>query len=87
MKEGESYQRMYQVVRGCVRVEKIIDGQPRVVARMFCSETFGDMSFLTGSAASATCIADSDECELTVLEGYYVNMLFGMRPDLVRVLD
>ncbi len=82
MKEGESYQRMYQIVRGCVRVEKVLDGESRVLTRMHCSETFGDMSFLTGAAASATCIADSDECELTILEGYYVNTVFSMRPDL-----
>lgn len=82
MKQGESSQRMYQIVRGTVRVEKDIDGARKVLGMMQTSDTFGDISFLTGSAASATCVANSDECEVTILEGSYVNMLFSMRPDL-----
>lgn len=82
MKQGESYQRMYQIVRGAVRVEKVFDGNLKVLGSMQCSDTFGDISFLTGSPASATCVADSEECEVTILEGTYVNMLFSMRPDL-----
>jgi CRP-like cAMP-binding protein len=82
IQEGESYQRMYQLRRGSIRVEKTIGGEVQVLGRLGASETFGEMSFLTGSAATATCVADSDECELTVMEGFYVNMLMSIRPEI-----
>ena len=82
MQEGSSYQRMYQVVRGAIRVEKQFDGEVKPLGSLFCSETFGEMSFLTGSAATASCVVATEECELIIMEGYYVNMLIRMRPEI-----
>ncbi len=82
MKEGESYQRMYQIVRGVIRVEKKINDETKMLGRLRASETFGELSFLVGSAATATCLADSEEVELTIMEGYYLNMLFQIRPEI-----
>ena len=82
MKEGESYQRMYQILRGVIRVEKKMGDESKVLGRLRASETFGEMSFLTGSAATASCFADSDEVELVIMEGYYLNMLFRIRPEI-----
>jgi CRP-like cAMP-binding protein len=82
MKEGESYQRMYQIVRGVIRVEKKIGEEVKLLGTLRASETFGELSFLAGSAATATCRADSEEVELTIMEGYYLNMLFQIRPEI-----
>jgi hypothetical protein len=82
MREGESYQRMFQIVRGVIRVEKRSAEESLRLGELRASETFGELSFLTGSAATATCIVDSDEAELVIIEGYYLNMLFRIRPEI-----
>ncbi len=83
MREGESSQRMYQIVRGVIRVEKRLESDESMrLGELRASETFGELSFLAGSAATATCLVESEEAELVIMEGYYLNMLFRIRPEI-----
>jgi len=45
-------------------------------------QTFGEVSFLLSGGASASVIADSANVEVYILEGYYINILFGIQPEL-----
>mmetsp|Transcript_32828 Transcript_32828/g.104744 ORF Transcript_32828/g.104744 Transcript_32828/m.104744 type:complete len:98 (-) Transcript_32828:173-466(-) len=68
MRDSEAHEFMYRVTRGSVRVEK---GDPRsstsrtaVVNHLPAGATFGEMSFLDGAPACATCLADSENVEV-----------------------
>lgn len=41
-------------------------------------ESFGEISFVNGSSASASVVADG-EVEMFIIEGYFMNILFDMR--------
>jgi CRP-like cAMP-binding protein len=73
---------MYQIVRGVICVEKRMDGADVRLGLLRASETFGELSFLAGSAATASCLVESEEAELVIMEGYYLNMLFRIRPEI-----
>ena len=72
--QSEQYQRIYQINKGTCRIEVEKDGQRRKLGVMKENETFGEISFLTGSGASAYVIAD-ENVQLTIVEGYYINAL------------
>ena len=76
--EGENFQRIYQISTGSCRIEK--SGKP--LGEMGEGATFGEVSFLLSGGASASVIADSSSVEVYLLEGYYINILFGMKPEL-----
>lgn len=43
------------------------------------SEIFGEMGFVQCQPASASVVAESDEVELYVIEGYYLGRLMQVR--------
>ena len=45
-------------------------------------QTFGEISFLISGGATASVYAESEFVEVHVLEGYYINILFGIHPEL-----
>ena len=50
------------------------------VGKMKSGESFGEITFLNRhkNGANATVIADSDEVELVIIEGYYISALFNI---------
>jgi len=60
-------------------LQKIINGRNLHIASMGASATFGEMSFLSGSPASATVSAETDVV-VYIMEGYFVNILFNLNP-------
>lgn len=78
--EGQIFQRIYQIVDGVCRIEKA--GVSRVLGTMEAGQMFGEISFLISGGATASVIADSEIVEVHVLEGYFINILFGMRPEI-----
>eukprot|EP01100_Stratorugosa_tubuloviscum_P012523 TRINITY_DN597_c0_g2_i10.p1 TRINITY_DN597_c0_g2~~TRINITY_DN597_c0_g2_i10.p1 ORF type:complete len:877 (+),score=349.05 TRINITY_DN597_c0_g2_i10:674-3304(+) len=73
--EGQQYQRLFHLTKGRCRVERT----GNKLGTMKEKETFGEISFLEGSGAAVTVIADEDEIELQIIEGYFVNRLFNLR--------
>jgi len=73
MRDGEEHEYMYRLVRGSVRVEKgdarLSASRTAVVNHLVAGTTFGEMSFLDGAQACATCIADSDDVQVGDLLG------------------
>lgn len=60
VRQGEKYQRIYQINRGQCRIEVEKEGKKVVLGKMQQGETFGEVSFLLQeSGASASVIADS----------------------------
>jgi len=87
MKEGEATTRVYQLVRGECRFEKVIDGQNKVLGKMALAEgstdnLFGEISFLEGGKASASVVCDKDETQIAIIEGYWLDVLFQYYPEL-----
>jgi len=76
--EGDSFQRIYQIVEGCCRIE--IGG--KVVGFMVTEDTFGEISFLLSGGATASVIADSETVDVYIMEGYFINILFGRKQEL-----
>mmetsp|Transcript_4454 Transcript_4454/g.6234 ORF Transcript_4454/g.6234 Transcript_4454/m.6234 type:complete len:1257 (-) Transcript_4454:61-3831(-) len=76
--EGENFQRIYQLVEGECRIEK----GGKMLGKMEDGQFFGEISFLLSGGATATITADSEEVHVYVLEGYFMNILFGIRPEL-----
>ncbi len=51
---------------------------------MVQGETFGEMSFLIPNrtqGAYGSVIADTEEVDLVIIEGYYINALFNINPE------
>lgn len=78
VQEGDNFQRIYQIVEGVCRIEK---GGKRL-GQMVSGQTFGEISFLLSGGASASVIAESENVEVYILEGYFINILFGRKPEL-----
>ena len=86
IRAGESYQKIYHIVRGSCNVEIERDGEHVIINRMQENTTFGEMSFILQSEdseykASASVIA-AEEVEISIIEGYFLNILFDMHPGL-----
>jgi signal-transduction protein with cAMP-binding, CBS, and nucleotidyltransferase domain len=79
--EGEQFQRIYQIVKGTCRIEKAAFEKP-IGSGMGPGQTFGEISFLLSGGATASVIADSDTVEVYILEGYFMNIVFSMKPEL-----
>jgi CRP-like cAMP-binding protein len=86
MKEGDGTTRVYQLVRGECRFEKLIDGQNRVLGKMGIDGSggalFGEISFLEGGKASASVVCDKDDTQIAIIEGYWLDVLFQYHPEL-----
>jgi CRP-like cAMP-binding protein len=78
VREGDVYQRLYQITAGTCRVQA---RSGVVLAKMNEGELFGEMSFVQRmqTGASATVLADADEVEVIVLEGYFINTAIQLR--------
>jgi len=76
--EGADFQRVYQIDKGTCR---IVRGQT-VLGYLEAGQFFGEVSFLLSGGATAAVVADTEEVELSILEGYFINILFGIRPEM-----
>ena len=76
--DGESFQRIYQIASGRCRIEK----GGKLLGHMEVEDTFGEISFLLSGGATADVIADSEIVEVYIMEGYFINILFGRKPEL-----
>jgi len=77
MKEGEEYQRIYQIVRGSCVIEK----NGVALRHLGVGEIFGEMSFIDCTASSASVIA-TDTVELFMIEGSTISKLLSLKPGL-----
>eukprot|EP01104_Vermistella_antarctica_P014160 TRINITY_DN4411_c0_g1_i1.p1 TRINITY_DN4411_c0_g1~~TRINITY_DN4411_c0_g1_i1.p1 ORF type:complete len:1113 (+),score=294.82 TRINITY_DN4411_c0_g1_i1:230-3568(+) len=87
LKQGDRFQRIYQVCDGECRIEKTWtdeDGTPRQkeLGIMGADETFGEISFLLGGGATASVIASSDDVEIFMIEAEFLKRLFNSDPGL-----
>jgi len=80
LSEGEHGQKIYQIASGTCRIEKPSIG--KTLATMEQGQTFGEISFLLSGGATASVIADSTTVDIYILEGYFLNILFTIRPEL-----
>lgn len=92
--EGSRSRCLYQIGKGVVRVEKQIpveededkpatgETELTVVRKMGAGVMFGEMSFLTGNAASASIVADQDAVEVYIIEDSFVESLLSVDPEL-----
>jgi len=82
--QGTTFQRIFQVIRGTCRIERRAKDctSPTVVASITDNEIFGEISFVQKKGATASVIVDSDETEVFIIEGYYMNRLLQLRPEL-----
>ncbi len=55
---------LYQIKSGKVRVEKMINGNPKVLSVMEPPQLFGEMSILNSSTTNVSIVGDSDVIEL-----------------------
>eukprot|EP01102_Stenamoeba_stenopodia_P019856 TRINITY_DN7586_c0_g1_i2.p1 TRINITY_DN7586_c0_g1~~TRINITY_DN7586_c0_g1_i2.p1 ORF type:complete len:522 (+),score=104.57 TRINITY_DN7586_c0_g1_i2:1641-3206(+) len=77
IKQGQLFQRLYHVASGSCIVDK--DGKP--VGKIRTGEIFGEISFLDSHGATVSVLADQEEgAELYIIEGYFIRILFNLRP-------
>lgn len=81
LKEGTDIGAIYQIVQGNCRIEKETPEGKKVLGSMEQGQLFGEMSFLQGGGATVSVVAD-EEVTVYVIEGGYINALFGRYPDL-----
>jgi len=84
-------QRLYQIAKGSCRIEKQTDDGKTHVIGIINANTdsiskndtiFGEISFLEGTDASASVVADENDTVVHVIEGYYLDVLFEYYPGL-----
>lgn len=80
IQEGDRFQRIFQVASGSCRVEKKKDDGSIVLGSISTSQTFGEISFLQGEGATASVIANEENVEIYVIEGYIISNLFDGNP-------
>jgi CRP-like cAMP-binding protein len=90
--QGTTHLRMFQIARGKCRIEikptssangsSDAEAKPQVVGYLNTGALFGEISFLDGSAATASVIANDESVEVYVIEGYFINILFVKYPEL-----
>jgi CRP-like cAMP-binding protein len=86
LKEGDSMQRIYQVVSGQCQVVKLEHSRTGTNQRALVSlkqgELFGEISFLIGGGASADVVAESDIVVVFLVEAEWLKRLFNSDPTL-----
>jgi CRP-like cAMP-binding protein len=83
--QGATHLRLFQIARGQCRIEiKPNDSSAptQVVGYLNTGALFGEISFLDGSAATASVIANDEAVEVYVIEGHFINILFVKYPEL-----
>lgn len=79
MQEGV-YRRSLLIVRsGSVRVERLLQGRPIVLAQLGVGEVLGDIGFAEDKPASASIVAQ-EACEVDVIEGDAMHSLIAAEP-------
>lgn len=88
MKEGEATTRVFQLVAGECRFEKVFEGESRVLGKMSLSEgsttdnMFGEISFLEGGKASASVVCNKDDTSIAIIEDYWLDVVFSYYPEI-----
>jgi len=81
MQEGV-YRRALLIVRsGSIRVERLLQGRPIVLAQLGAGEVLGDIGFAEDRAASASIVAQ-EACEVDAIEGDAMHSLIAAEPGL-----
>jgi CRP-like cAMP-binding protein len=84
IEQGSKYQKIYQITRGCCRIE--IDKDGEIISNnklLEIGSTFGETSFLTEEKPNCSIIAISDGgVDFIIIEGIYINTLFTIDPKL-----
>jgi len=90
--QGQAHkQRLYQIAKGSCRIEKQTDNGKTLVIGIITTNIdstskndtiFGEISFLEGTDASASVVADENDTVVHVIEGYYLDVLFDYYPGL-----
>lgn len=78
IQEGDNFQRIYQISEGICRIEK----GGNILGTLETGQTFGEISFLISGGATASVIANSEKVIVIILEGYFMNILFGRKPEI-----
>lgn len=84
IKEGTKNENLYQVYRGRVRVEKLIDGKPKILGYMEADQMFGEMSILGSQKTNVSIVAGSQPVELYVVALSLLYNLFKSSPGLSK---
>lgn len=88
MKEGEATTRVFQLVAGECRFEKMFEGESRILGKMSLSEgsgadnLFGEISFLEGGKASASVVCNKDDTSIAIIEDYWLDVIFQYYPEI-----
>jgi len=80
--EGNTDQRLYQIGKGSVRVEKGVYPTTVTVAHLQAGQVFGEMSLIAGGAASASIIADEDATTVYAFDGAYLRSAVSQQPSV-----
>ncbi|MCW5633877.1 MAG: cyclic nucleotide-binding domain-containing protein [Rubrivivax sp.] len=76
------YRRALLIVRsGSIRVERLLQGRPIVLAQLGPGEVLGDIGFAEDRAASASIVAQ-EACEVDAIEGDAMQSLIAAEPGL-----
>lgn len=78
--EGDSHNAIYVIKTGTARVEIESSGFQLEIARLAQGQIFGEMSFLEGSPASASIVADKDGLDVYAISGEQVDSLLAKDP-------
>ena len=82
VEEGSCQRCIFLIQEGAVRAERAYLGRGVAVARLGPGDTFGEVSLLDPTPASATFIADEDRVEVDVIEGASLDRLLRANPAL-----
>jgi CRP-like cAMP-binding protein len=81
IREGDQFQRVFQLLRGSACIQKEVDGEVKVLGRLQPEDgIFGEISFLEGGCATASIVADEPETAIYIIEGYFLNVYFERNP-------
>eukprot|EP01126_Amoeba_proteus_P052096 TRINITY_DN6266_c0_g1_i20.p1 TRINITY_DN6266_c0_g1~~TRINITY_DN6266_c0_g1_i20.p1 ORF type:complete len:219 (-),score=60.28 TRINITY_DN6266_c0_g1_i20:301-867(-) len=85
IREGQKHQRIYQIASGSCEV--VVDkgsGQRKHLVTLLPNALMGEMTFLdpANQKATASVIAENDDCSVYIIEGHFIHMLMVDDPHL-----
>jgi CRP-like cAMP-binding protein len=81
--EGTPTGSMYQIARGTCRVVKRgVDGENVTLRSCNAGEIIGEISFIEGGVASASVVADSDDCVVYIMTRDFIEKALVNNPGL-----
>lgn len=81
IKEGDTFQRVFQLLKGSACIQKEVNGVMTVLGRLTAEDgIFGEISFLEGGSATASIVADEPDTAVYIIEGYFLNVFFERNP-------